>query len=262
MRICPLVLVFACAVLIPARSAARLRSAAKPAPQAPDATVPTAPTRESLLLSPERAVARAPDEYKVRLATTKGDLVIAVHRAWAPHGADRFYNLVKIGFFDGVEFFRVIDGFMAQVGINGDPAVAAKWRGANIPDDPASGHSNRRGAVTFANAGPGSRTTQFFVNFKDNSFLDTMGFPPIGEVVEGDAVLDKLYRGYGEGAPNGKGPDQGRIQAEGNAYLKASFPELDSIKSAVVLGEENAAPAPGADAAKPAEKKESKPWWN
>jgi peptidyl-prolyl cis-trans isomerase A (cyclophilin A) len=241
-------------------------SAAGPITKAPESTAPApasgpeAPARETLLLSPERATEQAPDEYKVKLVTTKGDLVIAVHRGWAPNGADRFYNLVKIGFFDGVEFFRVIDGFMAQVGIHGDPAVAAKWRGAKIPDDAASGHSNTRGVVTFATAGPGTRTTQFFINFKDNSFLDRMGFPPIGEVVEGDAVLDKLYRGYGEGAPQGRGPDQGRLQAQGNAYLKADFPELDSIKTASIVGAPVAKTAAGGDA-KPAEKKKDAPWW-
>jgi peptidyl-prolyl cis-trans isomerase A (cyclophilin A) len=206
---------------------------AAPAPAAPPAASP-APAAASLL-SPQTATEKAPDTYKVKLATTKGDIVIEVHRAWAPNGADRFYNLVKIGFFDGVEFFRVIDGFMAQVGIHGDPAVAAKWHDANIPDDPSVGQSNQRGVVTFATAGPNTRTTQFFINFKDNSFLDSQGFPPIGKIVEGDAVLDQLYRGYGEGAPGGNGPDQGRIQAEGNVYLKAQFPNLDSIQTARIV---------------------------
>ncbi len=204
-------------------------------PQAPAAVPVPVPAVNAALLSPGTATARAPDAFKVKLATTKGDIIIEIHRAWAPYGADRFYNLVKIGFFNGVEFFRVIDGFMAQVGIHGDPAVAAKWHDANIPDDAASGHSNQRGVVTFAMGGPNTRTTQFFINFKDNSFLDSRGFPPIGKVVEGDAVLDKLYRGYGEGAPGGNGPDQGRMQAEGNAYLKAQFPNLDSIKTARIV---------------------------
>jgi peptidyl-prolyl cis-trans isomerase A (cyclophilin A) len=198
------------------------------------APVPTA-AGNAALLSPQTATAKAPETYKVKLATTKGDLVLEIHRAWAPNGADRFYNLVKIGFFDGVEFFRVVDGFMAQVGIHGDPAVAAKWHDATFPDDPPAGQSNQRGVVTFATAGPNTRTTQFFINFKDNSFLDNQGFPAIGKVVEGDAVLDQLYRGYGEGAPQGNGPDQGRIQAEGNAYLKAQFPNLDAIKSARIV---------------------------
>lgn len=211
-------------------------AAPAPAPAALPAAapVPTAAANPALL-SPETATAKAPDLYRVRLVTTQGDIVLEIHRDWAPNGADRFYNLVKIGFFNGVEFFRVIDGFMAQVGIHGDPAVAAKWRDANIPDDPSTGHSNQRGMVTFATGGPNTRTTQFFINFKNNSFLDNQGFPPIGKVIEGDAVLDKLYRGYGEGAPQGNGPDQGRLQAEGNAYLKAQFPKLDEIKTAILL---------------------------
>jgi peptidyl-prolyl cis-trans isomerase A (cyclophilin A) len=211
-------------------SAPAAAPAATPASAPAQAPVPAA--GGAALLSPQSATEKAPDVYKVKMSTTKGDLVIEVHRAWAPNGADRFYNLVKIGFFDGCEFFRVIDGFMAQIGIHGDPAVAAKWHDANIPDDPSIGQSNQRGVVTFATAGPNTRTTQFFISFKDNSFLDSQGFPPIGKVVEGDAVLDQLYRGYGEGAPGGNGPDQGRIQAEGNAYLKAQFPNLDAIKSA------------------------------
>jgi peptidyl-prolyl cis-trans isomerase A (cyclophilin A) len=214
-------------------------AAAPAAPAAPAAAPAEAPVPaaagNAALLSPQSATAKAPETYKVKLATTKGDIIIQVNRAWAPNGADRFYNLVKIGYFDGVEFFRVIDGFMAQVGIHGDPAVAAKWHDANIPDDPSAGQSNQRGVVTFATAGPNTRTTQFFINFKDNSFLDNQGFPPIGKVIEGDAVLDQLYRGYGEGAPGGNGPDQGRIQAEGNAYLKAQFPNLDSIKTARIV---------------------------
>ncbi len=211
-------------------------SSAAPAPAAAPAAAPVpAAAANPALLEPEKATATAPAVFKVKFETSKGDFVVEVHRDWAPHGADRFYNLAKIGFFDGCEFFRVIDGFMAQVGIHGDPAVSAKWRGADIPDDPPSGHSNTRGMVTFATAGPGTRTTQFFINFKDNSFLDNQGFPPIGKVVEGDAVLDQLYRGYGEGAPQGAGPSQGLIETQGNSYLKAEFPQLDFIKSARLI---------------------------
>jgi peptidyl-prolyl cis-trans isomerase A (cyclophilin A) len=202
--------------------------AAAPAAAATAAPAPAAAGKDALF-SPQAATAQAPDTYKVKLATTKGDIVIQINRAWAPHGADRFYNLVKIGFYDGVEFFRVLDNFMMQGGINGDPAVAAKWRDAVFPDDPSAGQSNQRGVVTFANAGPNSRSTQFFINFKDNSFLDGQNFPPIGKIVEGDAVIDQIFRGYGET------PDQGRIQAEGNAYLKAQFPNLDSIKTARIV---------------------------
>ena len=210
--------------------------AAAPVPAAAPAEAPLpAAAGNAALLSPQTATLKAPETYKVKLATTKGDMILEIHRAWAPNGADRFYNLVKIGFFDGVEFFRVVDAFMAQIGIHGDPAVAAKWHDATIPDDAPNGQSNQRGVVTFATAGPNTRTTQFFISFKDNSFLDSQGFPPIGKVIEGDAVLDKLYRGYGEGAPQGNGPDQGRIQAEGNAYLKAQFPNLDAIKTARIV---------------------------
>ncbi len=208
------------------------KKSAGSAATAPAAALAPEATVSPVLLSPQTATEKAPDTFKAKLSTTKGDIVIEVHRAWAPNGADRFYNLVKIGFFDGAEFFRVIDGFMAQVGIHGDPAVAAKWRDANIPDDPPAGQSNQRGFVTFATGGPNTRTTQFFINFKDNSFLDNQGFPPIGKVLEGDTVLDQLYRGYGEGAPGGNGPDQGRIQAEGNSYLKTQFPNLDAIRAA------------------------------
>src|SRR5881409_4433300 len=174
---------------------------------------------------------QAPDSFRARFSTTKGDFVIAVHRAWAPHGTDRFYNLVRSGFYDGVRFFRVIPGFMAQFGIHGDPQVAAAWRDATIPDDPVRQH-NTRGAVSFATAGPGTRTTQLFINYGDNSRLDGMGFSPFGRVVEGMDVVDRLYGGYGEGAPRGRGPDQSTIQAQGNAYLERAFPELDYVKRA------------------------------
>jgi peptidyl-prolyl cis-trans isomerase A (cyclophilin A) len=232
------VLAFLGAAACDKKSSAGSESAA-PAPTAAATAAPAAASATAAanagLLSPQTATEKAPEVYKARLTTTKGDIVIEVHRAWAPYGADRFYNLVKIGFYDGVEFFRVMDDFMAQVGIHGDPAVAAKWRDATIPDDPPAGQHNTRGMVTFATAGPNTRTTQFFLNFKDNSFLDNSGFPVFGKVVEGEAVMDQLYRGYGEGAPQGAGPDQGRLQREGNAYLKSDFPKLDSIKTARIV---------------------------
>ena len=176
---------------------------------------------------------QAPATYKVKFETSKGDVTIEVHRDWAPKGADRFYNLVKSGFYDNVRFFRVLSGFMAQFGINGDPALMAKWRGTPITDDPVKQH-NTRGTVTFATAGPNTRTTQMFINFGDNSQLDGMGFAPIGKVTSGMNVVDKLYAGYGEGAPRGAGPDQQRMQTEGNAYLTKSFPKLDYIKKATI----------------------------
>ena len=177
--------------------------------------------------------AQAPDSFRARFATTRGDFVISVHRAWAPLGADRFYNLVRSGFYDGVRFFRVIPGFMAQFGLHADTAVTSAWRERRIPDDPA-GRSNQRGMVTFATAGPGTRTTQIFINYRDNSRLDGMGFTPIGQVVEGMEVVDSLYSGYGEGAPSGRGPDQYRLNIEGEKYLARQFPKLDKIKKATV----------------------------
>jgi len=177
---------------------------------------------------------RAPDTFRARFETSAGDFVIEVHRDWAPFGADRFYNLVKSGYYDDGRFFRVIAGFMAQFGIHGDPHVAAAWRDARIPDDPVRQH-NTRGMVSFATGGPGTRTTQLFINYSDNSRLDGMGFSPFGRVVLGMDVVDRLYPGYGEGAPGGRGPAQGRLQAEGNAYLARDFPKLDWIKHATIL---------------------------
>lgn len=172
--------------------------------------------------------------------------MVQVTRAWAPLGADRFYNLVKNGFYTDASFFRVIPGFMVQFGLSAKPSISEKWSHAVIPDDPVT-QSNKRGYITFATAGPNTRTTQVFINFGDNSRLDSEGFAPFGQVVEGMDVVDKLYSGYGEGAPQGSGPDQGQIQAKGKAYLDGDFPKLDSIKTAVIVP-----PAPAAPAKKPA----------
>jgi cyclophilin family peptidyl-prolyl cis-trans isomerase len=185
------------------------------------------------LQKPAELNEQAPATFRANLDTSKGAIVITVHREWAPVGADRFYNLVKNGFYDDVRFFRVIPGFMAQFGIHGNPAVAAAWRPAQIKDDPVK-QTNKRGYVTFATAGPNTRTTQLFINFGDNAGLDKQGFAPFGEVTTGMDVVDKIYSGYGEGAPRGKGPDQGRTQSEGNAYLTKEFPRLDYIKSATI----------------------------
>jgi len=193
-----------------------------------------APSAGAALLDPSRATEQAPDRFRVRFETTKGPFVVEARREWAPRGVDRFYNLVRAGYFDDVAFFRVIGDFMVQFGINGDPRVNALWQGARIPDDPVR-ESNRRGMVTFATSGPDSRTTQIFINFKDNSFLDGQGFAPFARVVEGLSVVDSLYSGYGEGAPQGGGPSQGRAQSEGNAYLRGSFPKMDFVKSARVV---------------------------
>ncbi len=190
---------------------------------------------KTALTNPRAAKEKAPATVKVTMATTKGDFVIEVHRDWAPLGADRFYNLVKLGYFTDVAFFRVVKGFMVQFGIHGDPAVNKAWKTANIQDDPTGKQSNTRGMVTFAMAGPNTRTNQIFINYADNSRLDSMGFAPFGKVVEGMKVVDAIEGMYGEGAPQGRGPAQGRIQSEGNAYLKADFPKLDYIKKATIL---------------------------
>ena len=182
------------------------------------------------LLDPSKAKETAPATYKAKFETTKGDFVVEVTKEWAPKAADRFYNLVKIGYYNDVAFFRVIKGFMAQFGIHGDPAVAAKWRDARIDDDPVKG-SNTKGMLTFATAGPNTRTTQLFINYGNNVRLDGMGFAPFGEVVSGIEVVDALNGEYGEGAPRGRGPDQGRLQSQGNKYLKEVFPNMDYIKS-------------------------------
>lgn len=177
----------------------------------------------------------APDSFRVRFETTAGPFTVEVHRAWAPRGAERFYELVRSGYYDGDRFFRVLPGFVAQFGISGDTAASARWRGRPIPDDPVR-KSNTRGTLTFAAAGPDTRTTQVFVNLADNERLDGMGFAPFGQVVEGMATVDSLYSGYGEGPPQGKGPDQSLIQRRGNRYLEDSFPKLDAIDSARVVG--------------------------
>ena len=169
-----------------------------------------------------------PATYVVKFETSQGDFIVEVKRDWAPRGADRFHELVTNGFFDNQRFFRVIEGFVVQFGIHGDPVTAAAWKAKRIEDDPVNA-SNLSGAVTFATAGPNTRTTQVFINFGDNSRLDGMGFAPFGRVTQGMDVVEKLYSAYGEGAPHGRGPDQGRIQSEGNSYLDREFPKLDRI---------------------------------
>ena len=197
-------------------------------------TVACAAARAGDLSNPATLNEQAPAVYKAKFDTSKGPFVVEVNRDWAPNGADRFYNLVKNGFYDSARFFRVIDGFMVQFGINGDPNLSGVWRSANIKDDPVK-QSNKRGMVTFATAGPDTRTTQVFINFGNNAGLDGQGFSPFGQVVSGMEVVDSLYNGYGEGAPYGKGPDQGRIQQYGNAYLQESFPKLDYIEKATIV---------------------------
>lgn len=170
--------------------------------------------------------------FVVSFETTRGSFEVTVHPEWAPLGAERVRELVNDGFFEGARFFRVISGFMVQFGLSGDPERDEKWRGQPLEDDPVT-QSNQRGRLTFATAGPNSRTTQLFINFADNAALDQQGFSPVGEVTKGmEEVVDQLYAQYGEGHPQGRGPSQMKIRMEGNAYLEANFPELDHIKSA------------------------------
>jgi peptidyl-prolyl cis-trans isomerase A (cyclophilin A) len=171
---------------------------------------------------------QAPETYRAKFETTKGNFTVEVTRAWAPLGADRFYGLIKSGFYNGARFFRVVPGFVVQFGIPGDPALARQWRSANIADDPVA-QTNAPGALTFATAGPNTRTTQVFINLANNAGLDHQGFAPFGRVTEGMDVVGQLYSGYGD-----RGPDQGRLQSEGNAYLEKSFPKLDYIKKVEV----------------------------
>lgn len=189
------------------------------------------------LMNPASLKAQAPATYQVKFTTTKGDFVVQVNRGWAPRGADRFYNLVRAGFFTDCAFFRVLRTprpFMAQFGISPNPAIAKAWMSANIPDDRPI-ESNKRGRITFATAGPNTRTTQVFINYGDNAFLDSQGFSPFGEVIEGMDVVDQFYGDYGEGAPSGRGPEQGRLQSEGKAYTDRYFPKLDKVVKATIV---------------------------
>ena len=185
------------------------------------------------LAAAQKPLAPAPDEYKVKFETSKGEFVVAVTRAWAPHGADRFHELVRRGFYDDCRFFRVVAKFVVQFGINGDPQVHAQWK-RTIPDDRVK-ERNRAGTVSFASRGPGTRTTQVFINLADNGQLDSMGFAAFGKVIEGMEVVQALYAGYGESPPKGRGPAQSRIEAEGNYYLKNEFFRMDYIKKAAIL---------------------------
>lgn len=190
----------------------------------------------SALTNPDKAAiaAPAPDSFKVAFETSKGNFTVVAHRDWAPRGVDRFYHLVRLGFFDEVRFFRVLTGFMAQFGMSGNPDVTAAWEPLQLEDDSVK-MENTRGRLSFAMGGPNTRTTQLFINTVDNRNLDGMGFAPIGEVTDGMAVVDSLYADYGEGPPGGPGPDQGRIGAQGNAYLTPNFPKLDFIRSARIV---------------------------
>jgi peptidyl-prolyl cis-trans isomerase A (cyclophilin A) len=230
------------------------KTAARPTPGAKKTAAPSSQAINRALMQPALLRAKAPNVFKARFTTTKGDFVIEVHRDWAPLGADRFYNLVKNGFFNNGHFFRVLPGFVVQFGLSPNPAVNKVWQGAVIKDDPVT-QTNKTGSITFATSGPNTRTTQLFINLGENARLDRMGFSPFGNVIEGMDVVQKLYTGYGES------PNQGRIQAEGKAYLDKNFPLLDSIKMARLEGvaaspaaQKKGTPSQGKTTATPAKK--------
>jgi peptidyl-prolyl cis-trans isomerase A (cyclophilin A) len=218
----------AASVAPPPAASATQAPVATEAPTPPPAVTQAAPVNPALL-KPEAAKEKAPEKFKAKFTTTKGDFVVEVTRKWAPTGADRFYNLVKLGFFTDIAFFRVVPNFVVQFGIHGNPEVAAAWRTAQVQDDPQGKESNLKGTLTFAKGGPNSRTTQIFINYKDNDRLDKMGFPPFGKVVQGMDVVDAINKEYGEQ------PQQPLVQAEGNAYLQREFPRMDYVKSAAIV---------------------------
>ena len=217
---------------------AEVGTVAKPSTPAADkiaATAATEPAKPAAgphegLLDPSKAKLTAPATFKAKFETTKGDFVIEIRRDWAPNGVDRFYSLVTVGYYEDIALYRVIDGFMVQFGIHGDPKMNKIWKDATILDDKVT-QSNTAGMLTFATRGPNTRTTQLFINYGQNARLDGMGFAPFGKVVEGMDVVNNIHSGYGEGAPRGRGPSQPRMQDEGNTYLRADFPDLDYIKS-------------------------------
>jgi peptidyl-prolyl cis-trans isomerase A (cyclophilin A) len=202
-------------------------TAASPAKTSTAAKKSPAPVRS--LLDPSTLKATAPAVYKAKFTTTQGDFVVQVTRAWAPIGADRFYNLVRGGFFNGAPFFRVIPGFMAQFGLNPDPKVSAAWRSQDLMDEPVK-QSNKRGFISYAKAGPNTRTTQVFINYGDNSRLDPDGFAPFGEVIEGMDVVEKFYSGYGDNPST-----QGSIQQLGKPWILKNMPQVDSTKIAAIV---------------------------
>ena len=234
MRYCRRVLfVFSLCALI-AMSASAQTSPTGPTKKPASKPAARVATFDRALLQPSLLKAKAPAEYEVKFVTTAGDFTMKVTRAWAPLGADRFYNLVRHHFYDGAAFFRVLPGFMAQFGLSAYPEVSKAWEQANIKDDPVV-QSNHRGFVSFAMAGPNTRTTQVFINFGNNERLDQSGFSAFGMVTDGMDVVDKLYSGYGEGAPDGHGPDQSMIGNRGRDYLDKNFPKLDNIKTATLV---------------------------
>lgn len=234
--------ILAASPLFPGLATPHARSQAVPEPGGAPAETKAvgapqaAGNRHALLLDPDDREwsTEAPDSFRARFVTSKGEFVIEVHRGWAPRGADRFYNLVRLGFYDDSRVYRIREGVFAQFGLSGEPAVNAVWYERTIPDDPR-GQEHTRGRVFFAMRGPDDRTTQAVINLRDNPDYYDQGFVPFGEVVEGMEVVDSLYAGYGEEAGGGmRAGNQGRIVAEGNAHLDADFPLLDKILRAAI----------------------------
>jgi peptidyl-prolyl cis-trans isomerase A (cyclophilin A) len=250
---CLLACLIAC--FVPGPLAAQDQSSAPPAQKPAAAAHPKAATHSAAdpaLLHPATLKDKAPDVYEATFTTTKGDFVVQVTRSWAPNEADRFYNLVKHGYFNGVEFFRVVPGFVVQFGLTGSPAVNKAWENANMKDDPVS-QTNAEGTITFAQTGsPNSRSTQVFINLGSNAGLDHsgQGFAPFGQITSGMDVVKNLYGGYAD-APTGH---QDEITNQGNAYLEKNFPKLDSIKTAKITSPVPAAPSTTHKAAAPAPK--------
>jgi peptidyl-prolyl cis-trans isomerase A (cyclophilin A) len=228
-----------CAILLAPVPSPAQATGTQPKPASPR---PAAAASRTSLLHPALLTAKAPADFKAKFTTTAGEFVVEVHRDWAPLGADRFYNLVRHGYFTNASFFRVVPNFVVQFGLNADPAINKAWADADIKDDPVK-ETNSRGRLVFATAGPGTRTTQLFINFGDNGRLDGMGFAPFGEVIEGMDVVDKIYPDYGEQ------PSQDLITNQGDAYISKNFPKIDKIKLAQVLPPAVPAPAPAKTAA-------------
>ncbi len=242
MKVIATILVSCASLFVQAQAPAAKSAPAQSSPAKTGATHAAARPHQSLL-DPASLTAKAPADFKAKFSTTAGDFVVEVHRDWAPLGADRFYNLVRSGYFTNAAFFRVVSGFVVQFGLSADPAINKVWHDARIQDDPVV-QSNKRGSLVFATAGPNTRTTQLFINYADNTRLDGMGFAPFGTVVEGMDVVNKIYPGYREA------PRQDLIADQGDAYLKANFPDMDKIKVTRIVP---ASPSP-ATATKPAAK--------
>ena len=248
-------IVLCASLLAHAQTPAPKSAPTKSSPSKSKTAHPAAAGPRPSLMNPATLKATAPAVYKAKFSTTTGDFVVEVHRDWAPIGADRFYNLVKYGYFTNAAFFRVVPGFVVQFGLNANPALNKVWHEAAIQDDPVK-QSNKRGFLVFATAGPNTRTTQLFINYVDNARLDAMGFAPFGTIVEGMNVVDKIFPAYGEK------PRQDLIMDQGDAYLKANFPDMDKIKTATIVPTVAPAahPATGAKpAAKPSPKPAAKP---